>query len=165
MSIRILLDSSDRKFGPTDFERGKYTDSQKLRSLGVGLDSGLCRLISVCPSYLPSVSRTCTLCITSPCSDHLWLPVGMANRKCQHKFGGREQREAMVFIVRNPSSQGHPRLAISLNPRSLSVSRWPTLHDPCVYVVVTTPYIPLNLKVVTPPLLLVLGPCGIFCTK
>lgn len=138
MSIRILLDSNDRRSSPNDFVKGKYTDSQKLSSLGVWLYSGLCWIISVCPSrsacYPASpcpLSQEPALSVTLTGSDNFWLPVGMANRKCQHKLGGREQREARVFIFLNLSLQGQPRLAISLNPRSLSVSRRPSLHDPC----------------------------------
>lgn len=41
MSVRILLDSNDRRPTPNDFVKGTYTDSQKPSSPGVGLDSGL----------------------------------------------------------------------------------------------------------------------------
>lgn len=101
MSIRILLDSNDGKPSITDFVNGKFIDSHKLSSLGVGaMESGLCQIISVHPSRSSCSPALCLRCLHR--LGHIsWLQQPLAS--IGH---GKQEMTTQVWRQTTKKSQG-----------------------------------------------------------
>lgn len=133
--------------------KGKFIGSHKLNSLGVGLDSGLCLILSFCCSrftcYPPSP------CPLSPCPQSLhclghmnWAPATSAFQGVW-LMGRREQREAQGVYSSGCFPAGSPQ-AGSVPQSKVPASLYLTLSP--LSVLVTTPYhFPLDLQVVAVP--------------